>query len=230
MKQILHKEILAAVKKHGGVYTMTVTGQDAEAVQAAVNQGIDAHLEACNVVGKDSYQMKGKQRLVCKIHDESVPVLIRRLASDQVRPAAQGVAIAMLSTLGIVGLEDDEFEIVKERSKNPGKAPTEEDEGRFEYMAPSEYASMWGCDPQYDSPPNKKGDGYKFYNYGSENTVESLQEFIPAIERTIESQKQREVDASDEADRQERLNNIEDLEALKAHVETELDELLKAKA
>lgn len=59
----------------------------------------------------------------------------------------------------------------------------------LEKYTPEEYAAMWGCDPCYDTPPRKPGDGYLFYNFGSnkqERTKEWLTEFAAAISRTIE--------------------------------------------
>ena len=51
-----------------------------------------------------------------------------------------------------------------------------------------EYAAQWGCDPQYDRAPREPGDGYLFYNFGSERqerTPEFLTNFAAAIQRTI---------------------------------------------
>lgn len=51
-----------------------------------------------------------------------------------------------------------------------------------------EYAAQWGCDPVYDKLPRQPGDGYLFYNFGSEcqeRTPEFLTKFAGAIERTI---------------------------------------------
>ena len=59
---------------------------------------------------------------------------------------------------------------------------------RIEGYTPEEYAAMWGCDPVYDHAPRHPGDGYLFYNFGSEHqerTPEWLTKFIGAIERTI---------------------------------------------
>jgi hypothetical protein len=58
-------------------------------------------------------------------------------------------------------------------------------------MLPEEYAALWGCDPEYDTPPNEKGDGYLFYNFSVEQDDPNfLRKFIPAIERTILKVKQ----------------------------------------
>lgn len=53
-------------------------------------------------------------------------------------------------------------------------------------MSPEEYAALWGCDPCYDREPRKFGDGYKFYNFAVEQDADSLREFLPAIDRTIQ--------------------------------------------
>lgn len=59
---------------------------------------------------------------------------------------------------------------------------------RIEGYTPEEYAAQWGGDPVYMKPPNEPGDGYLFYNFGSnkqQRTPEWLDQFIAAIERTI---------------------------------------------
>jgi len=59
---------------------------------------------------------------------------------------------------------------------------------RIEGHTPEAYAAQWGCDPVYDKPPRQPGDGYLFYNFGSEKQKRSpewLDQFIAAIERTI---------------------------------------------
>jgi hypothetical protein len=51
-----------------------------------------------------------------------------------------------------------------------------------------EFAAQWGCDPVYDKSPRLPGDGYLFYNFGSEKqerTPEFLTSFAAAIQRTI---------------------------------------------
>lgn len=79
-------------------YDMTLVGEDAKAAHAAVNQGIDSHLEACNVPARgDSFKVNGS-RLECVVSRESLPVLVRRLleAGDE-----NGLASGICSTLGI---------------------------------------------------------------------------------------------------------------------------------
>jgi hypothetical protein len=53
---------------------------------------------------------------------------------------------------------------------------------------PEEYAAFWGGDPVYDNFPRFRGDGYLFYNFGSEFTIRDakfLANFKGAIKRTI---------------------------------------------
>ncbi len=57
--------------------------------------------------------------------------------------------------------------------------------GRY---TPEEYAAFWGCDPCYDTPPRLPGDGYLFYNFGSERQFRDqdyLTRLLGAIDRTI---------------------------------------------
>ena len=54
-------------------------------------------------------------------------------------------------------------------------------------LSPEEFAARWGGDPAYMKAPNLPGDGYKFYNFAVEQgDPDFLQEFIPAIRRTIQ--------------------------------------------
>jgi hypothetical protein len=95
------------------------------------------------------------------------------------------------------------------------------DENRFEDMDPASYAAMWGCDPVYDLPPRNRGDGYLFYNYSDEgDDPEFLERFLGAIDRTIASC-ELSPDSHEPYD-------VEDLEALKRHVQAELGELSQA--
>lgn len=53
---------------------------------------------------------------------------------------------------------------------------------------PEEYAASWGCEPRYDKPPSKPGDGTLFYNFSSEKQVRDkpfLTQFIAAINRQL---------------------------------------------
>lgn len=78
------EEIKEAVKKcKNGFFPMEMVGEDADAVVKAVNQGIDAHLEAL-VSSNFKWQDTAAQpfpfpRLMCKISPEDMPVLLRRL-------------------------------------------------------------------------------------------------------------------------------------------------------
>jgi hypothetical protein len=102
-------------------YSMSLVGDDIQAVINAVNIGIDAHLTACNCPERgDSFEVgdrsitatsetkhwkKGDklqlaQTLECKVSAESLPVLLRRL-EDCDDEAAWSIRDAILSTLGI---------------------------------------------------------------------------------------------------------------------------------
>ena len=83
------------VRKSQGknLYPMELVGRiEIEAVTAAVNQGIDSHLEACFVPDRgDQFEHKDRKIgahfstrvLACKISPESMPVLLRRLFEGQ---------------------------------------------------------------------------------------------------------------------------------------------------
>ena len=102
-------------------YTMSLVGDDIQAVIDAVNIGIDAHLTACNCPDRgDSYEPSGRsitatsdtthwkkgdklqlaRTLECRVSAESLPVLLRRL-DDCDDEAAWSLRSAILSTLGI---------------------------------------------------------------------------------------------------------------------------------
>ena len=98
----------------GEKYTMSLTDRaEAQAVVEAVNQGIDAHLEACFCPDRgDSYE-GGKRKagklvlcrsLDCTVSPESLPVLLRRLfepdTTDDVAEAGMTLAGDILMTLG----------------------------------------------------------------------------------------------------------------------------------
>jgi hypothetical protein len=86
----------------GEAYTMSLVGDDAALVEQAVNQGIDAHLEACFVPRRgDRYGWQG-HRLDCIVSVESLPTLVRRLyeVEDEDGEAAM-LADDILRTLGI---------------------------------------------------------------------------------------------------------------------------------
>ncbi len=86
---------------NGEPFPMSLTDDDEiKAVVAAVNQGIDAHLEACFVPDRgDSYE-GGKRKagklvlcrtLECAISPESLPTLLRRLCES---PGEEAVRLA----------------------------------------------------------------------------------------------------------------------------------------
>lgn len=102
-------------------YSMSLVGDEIEAVINAVNVGIDAHLTACYCPQRgDSYQhgersitatwdtkyWKAGDKLVlahtldCKVSAESLPVLLRRLEEDG-SDAACSLRRDILSTLDI---------------------------------------------------------------------------------------------------------------------------------
>ncbi len=89
---------------------MSLVAEDRQKIIAAVNQGIDAYLEACFVPGRgDSFRLKtppgikGKisgPRLECKVSPKSLAVLIRRLMEcDDER--AESLASDICQTLEI---------------------------------------------------------------------------------------------------------------------------------
>lgn len=94
----------------GKPFTMSLTGQDdIEAVVEAVNQGIDAYLEACFCPDRgdrydDGRRMAGRtvlcRTLECAVSPESLPVLLRRL-SDSGDETAMSLASDILASLGI---------------------------------------------------------------------------------------------------------------------------------
>lgn len=56
--------------------------------------------------------------------------------------------------------------------------------------SPEEYASFWGCEPAYDTPPRIPNDGIYFYDFGSERLIRTkhwLESFVASISRTISS-------------------------------------------
>ena len=81
----------------GEPFKMSLTGDDEVAVQAAVNQGIDSHLEACYTPSLgDSYE-PSERWLDCTVSVESLPVLLRRLFEDG---DESGIGSGILMTLG----------------------------------------------------------------------------------------------------------------------------------
>ena len=106
MDEAFHNENMCvvtydAVRKamDGEPFTMGIANKDEiQAITKAVNQGIDAHLEACFLEGKDSYELLGR-KLECSISPNSLPVLLRRLSEDG-SGAAINLISSILATLG----------------------------------------------------------------------------------------------------------------------------------
>ena len=100
--------IAEAAPKRG--YSMSLVGEDQPTVIAAVNQGIDAHLEACYVPARgDSFRLqtppgiRGRisgPRLECRLSAQSLPVLVRRLMESE-DEQAESLASSMCQTMGI---------------------------------------------------------------------------------------------------------------------------------
>ena len=101
---------------NGAPYTMSLTGPcDIQAVVAAVNQGIDSHLEACYCPERGDRYGGGQREagklvlcrtLECTISVESLPVLLRRLCEldlndPPVEEEGMSLASNILETLGI---------------------------------------------------------------------------------------------------------------------------------
>jgi hypothetical protein len=91
-------------------YSMSLVGEDAEACQECVNEGIDSHLEACFVpkrgdrfdwtAGKVINGISLGTRLECLVSPESLVVLIRRLLESSNENGAS-LASGICSTLDI---------------------------------------------------------------------------------------------------------------------------------
>ena len=121
MRRIQYSRIEKAVRKqcHGKKYHLSLVGGTAKAVETAVNQGIDPHLEACFCPEKgDSYRWEQGPRLECQVSAKSLPVLLRRLlemGDERKLPEdAESLPADILGTLGIE-CEQGEFEIVDGR-------------------------------------------------------------------------------------------------------------------
>ena len=113
---ITYKRIINACRKDPECkdgYPMVLRGDDRTHVITAVNQGIDSHLEACNVAGRDFYEVKNGgpisgTELHCRVSPESLPVLLRRLA--YICDEAHLLASDILESLGIE--DGDPFDII----------------------------------------------------------------------------------------------------------------------
>jgi hypothetical protein len=101
----------------GEPFTMSLTDEDEIcAVIAAVNEGIDSHLEACYCPDRGDRYEGGKRKagklvlcrtLECTISTESLPVLLRRLCESElggdaeVQSEGNSLATDILMVLGI---------------------------------------------------------------------------------------------------------------------------------
>ena len=95
---------------NGEPFTMSLIDDDEiKAIVAAVNQGIDAHLEACYCPDRGDKYQGGKRKagklvlcrtLECAVSVESLPTLLRRLCDS---PGEEAVRLAsdILMVLGI---------------------------------------------------------------------------------------------------------------------------------
>ena len=82
----------------------------------------------------------------------------------------------------------------------------------FNDFGPEDYAALWGCDPVYDHPPRKRGDGYLFYNFAvDQNDPDFLRRFIPAIKRTIRFVQIVGTSDEDQADLEQLLDHVKEL-------------------
>jgi hypothetical protein len=81
---------------------MSLVGEEAKVVQEVVNQGIDAHLQACFIPDRgDKYKHSGS-RLECEVSGESLAVLLRRLTEKEYGPDSECESLAgdILRTIG----------------------------------------------------------------------------------------------------------------------------------
>ena len=91
-------------------YSMSLVGEDCQSVVAAVNQGIDAHLEACFVPDRgDRFRFQPQPgipgrisgaRLECAVSPQSLVVLLRRLMESG-NADAEALAASICQSLGI---------------------------------------------------------------------------------------------------------------------------------
>lgn len=101
MRRITYDEIRTAMR--GQRYEMNLVGKARDVVVEAVNQGIDSHLEACYVQGRDEYSSECGGRLLCRVSPESLPVLLRRMDDMDETPLceeASQLSADILNTLG----------------------------------------------------------------------------------------------------------------------------------
>lgn len=97
MPTITYDEIRA--KNGNKPFTMeNIRGSEADALIAAVNQGIDSHLEACFIRERGDRFIVSSGRINCSISPESLPVVIRRLHEGDEH--AESLASTMLTVIG----------------------------------------------------------------------------------------------------------------------------------
>ena len=115
--QITYQQIREAMERDeelpDNIYFMKLAGDERKAVTQAVNQGIDAHLEACFCPAfGDSYEYDG-HFLECRVSPKSLPTLLRRLTEmpGEEDCEAETLASDILTTLGF-DVETCCFEIV----------------------------------------------------------------------------------------------------------------------
>ncbi len=112
---VTYGEVRKAMK--GKPFTMSLTDTDEiEAVVAAVNEGIDSHLEACFCPERGDHYDDGQRKagklvlcrtLECVVSPESLPVLLRRLyesdlgGDTEVHSAGMQLSADILLALGI---------------------------------------------------------------------------------------------------------------------------------
>jgi hypothetical protein len=111
--KIPYKLVRMAMRKEKvKFYKMSLVGAETDAVVAAVNQGIDAHLEACSIKEQGDVYKRGvrkiagkvvQQTLECKVSPKSLPTLLRRLTEPEHKPDDVGISLVegVLTTLGI---------------------------------------------------------------------------------------------------------------------------------
>jgi len=119
MQAITYAEIRE--RMDGQPFTMTIADdEEMTAVVNAVNQGIDAHLEACFCPERgDSYEREDVEaggrliarKLACTVSVESFPVLLRRLWETE-SEAAENLLTSILDVLGFEDVGTDVFEII----------------------------------------------------------------------------------------------------------------------
>lgn len=97
MSRVSYAEVRKLMR--GEPFDMKLNHAAAQHVQRAVNQGIDAYLQACYIQDRgDSYEWRGDNKLHCVVSEESLPVLLRRLyATDD--PDAISIADDILYVL-----------------------------------------------------------------------------------------------------------------------------------